>query len=100
MIHAGGVADVSAAPFAQDGSQCGGVVVIGSRAADQDVAAAAGLKRRLPCPTDQDVSSLTTDEPIRAAASHEHIIGNGSTEVAARAGEIQDVVIAAGEEHY
>src|SRR5207247_1080251 len=69
------VVGIGAAPLGQDGGKGGGVVIIIRRAADQDIAAGAGLERRLSGAADQDVSSLSADEPVRAAASHEHIIG-------------------------
>src|SRR5205823_6872643 len=78
------------APLGQDGGQSGSVVVVSRRAADQDVAADAGLQRRLSRAADQDVAALSADEPIRASASDENIVGH-----AAR--DIQNVVAVARE---
>src|SRR5439155_2586568 len=70
------------------------------RAPDQDVAAVAGLQCRLSGAADQDISPLPADEPVRAAATNENIIGGDGIGVAAGAGEIQDVIAAPGEEHH
>src|SRR5207244_5780929 len=59
---------IRATPLSQDGGQGGGVVVVRGRAGDQNVAAAAGLQRRLPGAAERDVSSASADAPHRATA--------------------------------
>src|SRR5947209_5574155 len=76
----GGVA-IGAAPLGQEGGQSRSIVVVIGGAADQDVAAAAGLQGGLAGAADEDVAALTTDEAIRAAAADQHVVGTAARDI-------------------